>query len=168
MGLERLLTPDQVRGNYQTLESAVLNGNWPKVKAAKGKFIFILDETGQKLDAYTQNHPSLSGRTLFVNAQPGNPEAAIMVMNDPVKDLTKIQELVKRGYIVRTRADADTKEARRNDKSTFEAACQSGAQIITTDYYQPSRHFKSAYKITFADGSFFRENPLLQGKAKRH
>ncbi len=168
LGRERVLTPDQIRGDHQTLESAVLKGNWPKLKAARGKFIFILDETGEKLDAYTQNNPSLSGRMLFVNARPGSPQAAILIMNDPKEDLSKIQDLVKRGYIVRTRADANTKEARSNDKSMFEAACRSGAQIITTDYYLPSRHFKSDYKISFADGTFFRENPLLKEKAKSH
>lgn len=166
LGLEKLIIPDQVKGNYNTLESAVLKGKWPTLEAAKGKFIFILDETGEKIETYTQENPSLRGRILFANAQPGTPEAAILIMNDPIRDLSKIQDLVKKGYIVRTRADANTKQARNNDKSMFEAACQSGAQIITTDYYLPSSHFISDYKISFEDGTFFRENPLLQENAK--
>lgn len=164
LGRNKLLIPDKVRGKSKTLESAVLQKGWPKVGAVKGKFIFILDETGSKRAAYVQGHPSLQGRVLFANAEPGTPEAAFLILNEPKKDLTKIQELVKKGYLIRTRADANTLEARRNDKSTFEAACQSGAQIITTDYYLPSTHFKSDYQISFPDQSYFRLNPVTLKK----
>jgi len=162
LGKDHLITPDDVRGKNTTLESAVLKGQWPFLKKAKGKFIFILDEVGEKRAAYIQGHASLQGRVLFANAQPGTPEAAIVIMNDPEKDLHTIQELVKKGYIVRTRADADTEQARKNDKTKFEAACQSGAQIITTDYYKKSTHFPSDYVISFPGGTYFRANPLFK------
>ena len=162
LGRQKLLTPDNVRGRSQTLEAAVLLGGWPTVKAARGKFLFVLDETGDKRAAYLAGHPSLKGRALFANAEPGTPEAAFVILNDPLKDEARIQELVKKGYLVRTRADADTKEARRNDKRMFEAACRSGAQIITTDYYRPSQHFKSDYVIRFDDGMYIRANPILR------
>jgi hypothetical protein len=68
--------------------------------------------------------------------------------------------------MVRTRADADTKEARNNDYNRFEKAKASGAQIITTDYYLPSKLFKSDYKISYEDGSYFSVNPQLHIKAK--
>lgn len=162
LGRENILTPDEVRGNYKTLEEAVLKGNWPQLKNAKGKFIFILDEKDDKVQAYTKGHASLNKRILFVNANPGSPEAAILIMNDAIKDQQAIQDLVTKGYIVRTRADADTEEARRNDKSRFTAACTSGAQIITTDYYARSTHFPSDYVISFDDGKYLRENPLVR------
>ena len=108
LGSKRLLTPDQVRGSYPSLEQAVLSAHWPTLKAAKGKFVFVLDEVGAKRAAYIQGHPSLKGRTLFVNAPAGTPEAAILIMNNPVQDSTAIRGLVERGYFVRTRADADT------------------------------------------------------------
>ncbi|WP_145710421.1 phosphatidylinositol-specific phospholipase C1-like protein [Chitinophaga japonensis] len=161
LGRENLLTPDDVRGAYPTLEAAVLGGHWPTVGAAKGKFIFILDETGEKRAAYIQGHPSLKDRVLFANAAAGTPEAAFMIINDPLNDGDKIRAMVARGYIVRTRADANTEEARRNDASTFKAALQSGAQIITTDYYRPSTHFASPYVVRFDNGGYIRMNPLL-------
>ncbi|WP_340696702.1 Ca2+-dependent phosphoinositide-specific phospholipase C [Flavobacterium ginsengisoli] len=71
-----------------------------------------------------------------------------------------IEDLVKKGYIIRTRADSDTKEARANDYSHFEAAKKSGAQIITTDYYLPSIFFNSPYQIKYDDGSYVRNNPV--------
>lgn len=158
LGRENVITPDDIRGNYKTLEDAVLKGEWPTLKTAKGKFIFILDETGAKIEQYIKDHPSLKGRILFANAQPGTPEAAILVRNNPKAD--SIAVLVKQGYIVRTRADADTREARQNDYSSFEAACRSGAQIITTDYYRKSTHFPSDYVIRFKDLPYRRVNPV--------
>jgi hypothetical protein len=161
LGTDHLITPDKVKGNYKTLEQAVLHQNWPTLKEAKGKFIFLLDETSPKTDVYIAGHPSLKGRLLFTNSEPGTPEAAIHVMNSAKKDLAKIKELVKKGYIIRTRADSDTQEARANDKSSFNAAMQSGAQIISTDYYKKSGHFKSDYVISFEGGKYFRMNPLF-------
>ena len=159
--LNDLITPDLVRGNYSTLEAAVLKKGWPLVSQVKGRFLFVLDEKGGKLKRYEDGHPSLKGRVMFVNEAEGQPEAAFMIINDPIKDFDKIQRLVKKGYMIRTRADADTKEARTNDYTTFEAAKKSGAQIITTDYYLPSKYFSSPYKISFDGGTYVRKNPLL-------
>ncbi|QEM13060.1 phosphatidylinositol-specific phospholipase C1-like protein [Mucilaginibacter rubeus] len=162
LGKQYLITPDDVRGSYKTLEAAVLHNNWPTLKAAKGKFIFILDEKGEKRATYIVGHPSLKGRVLFADALPGTPEAAIHIMNDAKKDLAAIQKLVKKGYIIRTRADSDTQEARANDMSSFEAAQKSGAQIISTDYYKKSTHFNSDYVISFNGGTYFKPDPLFQ------
>jgi hypothetical protein len=160
LGAEHLVTPDMVRGKYNTLEDAVLHDNWPTLKDASGKFLIVMDDSGRKRDLYIVGHPSLKGRVLFVNANPGTPEAAMMIRNNP--HLPEMKSLVEKGYIIRTRADSDTKEARLNDKSSFDAACASGAQIITTDYYKKSTHFKSDYVISFdGDSKYFRMNPVF-------
>jgi len=158
LGKDKLITPDDVRGSFSTLEDAILNNNWPTLKAARGKFLFILDDTKDKRSLYIKNHPSLKNRVLFVNAEPGTPEAATLIRNNP-EDET-ISGLVSKGYIIRTRADAGTKEARANDYTHFEDAKKSGAQIITTDYYLPSRFFESDYHISFKDKTYVRPNPV--------
>lgn len=160
LGKEKIITPDDIRGSYKTLNEAVLNKNWPKVKEAKGKFLFVMDNNGENRDLYAKDHPSLKGRMIFTNSTPGTPESAILFMNEPKKDDVMIKELVKKGYIIRTRADADTMEARSEDYSRFEKAKESGAQIITTDYYYPSKLFKSNYKISFDNNTYERRNPL--------
>lgn len=159
---DKIITPDMVRGKYKTLEEAVLNNNWPTLKNAKGKFLFILDNNGAKRDLYALNHPSLKGRAVFINAEPGKPEAATLFRNNPGD--TEIPNLVKKGYIIRTRADANTEEARANDYSHFEAAKKSGAQIITTDYYLPSTFFNSPYHVKFDDNTYVRVDPVNGGK----
>ena len=49
--------------------------------------------------------------------------------------------------MVRTRADADTVEARLNLSERKKAAVESGAQAISTDYYMVSEHFDSPYLV---------------------
>lgn len=167
LGSNHLITPDNVRGKYQTLVSAVSHGNWPTLKAARCKFIFLLDDKKRKRALYIAGHPSLKGRVLFANAEPGTPEAAMMIRNNPHDP--EIPKLVKEGYIIRTRADNDTQQARANDLSDFRAACASGAQIITTDYYLKSTHFKSDYVVSFAgNDKYFRLNPLFATDTPLH
>ena len=150
----KLITPDLVQGKFSTLEEAVLKNGWPKIDVIRGRFMFVLDETGEKLNNYLNQDGSLTNKVMFVNSEEGNPTAAFRIINDPVRNENYIKELVKKGYIVRTRADADTKEARQNNYERFRKAVESGAQVITTDYYLPSKLFKSDYHIVF-DNHYF-------------
>ena len=161
LGRSKLITPDDVRGTYPTLEGAVLAHAWPKLSQAHGKFFFVLDETGEKLNTYVAGHPSLGGRVMFVNQDEGHAEAAFRIVNDPNKDWAYIQYLVRSGYYVRTRADADTMEARKGDWSRWRLALISGAQVISTDYYVPDPRFKTGYFVKLPGGTPGRWNTLL-------
>jgi hypothetical protein len=161
LGRDRLITPDDVRGDYETLEAAVLAQAWPKLSQARGKFFFVLDETGKKLDTYVAGHPSLRGRVLFINQTEGHPEAAFRIVNEAQTDWAYIQYLVRSGYYVRTRADADTVEARKGDYSRWRAALISGAQVISTDYYVANPKFKTGYAVRLPGGGAGRWNSLL-------
>lgn len=158
---EKLLTPDDVRGDFNTLEEAVLANRWPTLGKARGRFLFVLDENGAKMETYIQGHPSLAGRVMFVNAIEGRPEAALRIVNDAIRDFHYIQKLVKAGYIVRTRADANTREARSGDYSTMKAAFASGAHYVSTDYYYPNKDFGTGYQVKLPGGAAGRWNPLL-------
>ncbi len=159
LGRDKLLVPVDVKGSYASLEEAVLNQGWPELQKVRGHFVFVLDEKREKREAYLGNGSKT--QVFFVDSPEGDPHAAIMIMNDPKRSFERISTLVKKGYIIRTRADADTFEARRNDFSRFQAACESGAQIITTDYYQKSKHFRSDYFIEFPGGEYVRRNPVV-------
>ncbi|WP_411031853.1 phosphatidylinositol-specific phospholipase C1-like protein [Spongiimicrobium sp. 3-5] len=155
---DRLITPDAVRGHYSTLEEAVLHNNWPLLKKVTGKVLFVLDENEEKIGRYLKTYPNLENAALFVNRKEGNPEAGFRIINDPVKDHDYIKELVSRGYMVRTRADAGTKEARGNDYQRFEKAKSSGAQVISTDYYIPTRLFPSKFQVVLEGGGYQKLN----------
>ena len=135
IGADRVVTPDEVRGAYPTLRDAVLAKAWPTLARLRGKFIFVLDGNGDHERYLRTGHASLKGREMFGWFDEDAPEAAFFNIQDPVKNLPLIHRLVGLGYMVRTRADADTVEARRHDGGRMKAALSSGAQIISTDYY---------------------------------
>lgn len=153
---DKLITPDMVRGDFETLEEAVLTNGWPELEDVKGRFLFVLDEKEDKINRYLANHASLKNRVLFVNSKEGSPEAAFRIVNDPITDFEHIKELVSKGYMVRTRADAGTKEARENNYERLEKAKASGAQVISTDYYEPSTLFPSTFKVSFEKNKYER------------
>ena len=152
----QLMTPDDVRGDFETLEKAVLTKGWPELELVKGKFLFVLDEKEEKINSYLKNYANLEGSVMFVNSKEGRPEAAFRIINNPISDFDYIKELVAKGYMVRTRADAATKEARTNSYNRFEKAKASGAQVISTDYYIPSALFESDFKVIFDDETYER------------
>ena len=123
----------------------IVDLKWPSLDEARGKFILILDEGGAKRNMY---YDGWQQRPMFTNAPEGHPAAAIMILNDPVEQFDEIQRLVKVGHMVRTRADADTREARENDTRRRATAFASGAQAVSTDYYLPATHFGNEYQVS--------------------
>jgi hypothetical protein len=160
--LDKIITPDKLRGNLATLNDVVVQKKWPQLKDCRGKIIFILE--GALVGLYKTGHPSLSGRTMFIYAEPGTPEAAFLIYNDPLADHDLIMQYVQQGYVVRTRCDADTKEARSGDYSRMYAAFTSGAQINSTDYYKMDDRAGQTgwtnYRVHFPEGEIARKNPV--------
>jgi len=165
LGRDRLVVPDDVRGAASTLRGAVLAKGWSRADS-RGKFIFVLDEGAALREQYLAAFPDLRGATFFTTVPPPDDLAAFLVINDPVKDEATIRERVREGYMVRTRADADTAEARINDRRRFEAAMRSGAHVISTDYYIPDRKRDERFVVRFADGSFNRPNPVRASRPR--
>lgn len=159
---DRLITPDDVRGDAVTLEQAVLTNGWPPLSWARGRIMFALDNGGNIRDQYVDGYPSLTGRVMFTDSPSGTAEAAFMKKNNPLASPGEIADLVAQGYIVRTRADADTTQSRENDSTRAEAALSSGAQFISTDYPVPDTTF-SSYQVTIPGGGIARCNPVNPG-----
>jgi hypothetical protein len=163
---QQLLTPDDVRSSHPTLESAILADGWPTLGGARGKVMFLMDNAGQFRTDYLAGHPNLDERVLFTNSTPGQPDAAFVKRNDPLgTNATEIQDLVRRGYLVRTRADADTVQARTGDTTQREAALLSGAHFVSTDYPVPGRAapLGTDYVAQIPDGDPARCNPVNTG-----
>lgn len=153
-----MMVPDDVRGTYVTLNEAVLAGNWPTLDAARGKVVFLMDQR-RAGPAYLEGHPSLRGRILFTNAQPGEPDAAFVERNDG--PAAEIAELVRKGYLVRTRTDESTREARKKDTARRDAMMASGAQMLSTDYpaSEPAR-WEGHYTVKLPGDQAVRCNPV--------
>ncbi len=138
---DRILAPDDVRRGHPTLREAVEGRGWPAVDACRGKVCFLLDNEGATRDLYLGDTPSLEGRLLFASVPRDNPAAAFMKRNDPVGSFAEIRALVAAGFLVRTRTDAGTVEARANDTARRDRAIASGAQLLSTDFPEPDPRF---------------------------
>jgi hypothetical protein len=119
---------------------------WPTIDEARGTVLFALDNDDLQ-DVY-------AGDILFTLA------TGFAKLNDPVADAGAIRDRVLDGFLVRTRADADTAQARANDPTTRDAALASGAQFVSTDYLRPDARF-SDYSVSLPDGAVARCNPVM-------
>ncbi len=152
-----MITPDEVRGSAATLVEAVHAGKWPTLAEARGRVIFLMDQQHAG-PIYAQGHPSLRGRILFTNAVPGAPDAAFVEQNSG--SLEEIDALVKQGYLVRTRTDEGTEQARTNNTTRRDLALSSGAQMISTDYPSTEPSPWTKFSVELPDGLVARCNPV--------
>ena len=154
----RTIAPDDVRGEWSTLNEGVINDGWPLLEESRGKAIFVLLASGGMRDLYLDEHPGLVGSLMFTLSPEGSDEAAIFSLTDPIGSGEDISRLVNEGYIVRTRADSGGEEPDDNDTARFEAALAAGAHTISTDYPGPVDGMD--YWIAIPNGTPSRCNPL--------
>ncbi|HIA25580.1 MAG: hypothetical protein CXX81_03795 [Methanobacteriota archaeon] len=132
---ERIIIPDDVRGEHTDVSTAVTTSGWPLLDESRGKAIFVLLGGGDLRDDYHSQFPNLEGATMFTMSVANTPEAAIFSNTNPIGDAEEIRALVEAGYIVRSRADsAGNGEADNNDTERKDAAIEIGAHTISTDY----------------------------------
>lgn len=162
---ERLLTPDDVRGGHATLPEAIAADGWPLLDEVRGQVFFCLHERGGLAALYAESSPVTEGRAMFLRGEEGKPWSAVFVIDNP-RD-PALPDHVRRGYIVRTRADADLKEPRQGDTSRFEAALASGAHILSTDYPASWAYEPTNYVVEFPRGAVARANPVSAPDAEK-
>jgi hypothetical protein len=161
-----MITPDDVRGSYDTLTEAIAAtgkviagkiGGWPTLAKARGKVIFLMDQR-PVTPVYTAGHPALRGRVIFTNGVPGAQDAAFLEENVP--SIGTIEPLVRQGYLIRTRTDDGTEEARTNDHKRADLALSSGAQIASTDYPSAEPSKWTGFFVGLPQGLVARCNPV--------
>jgi hypothetical protein len=138
---------------------------WPSLAASRGQIILALDAGPDTVRGYMRGKAALEGLPVFVNSLSLDaPHAAYFTINDPQKRAAEITAAVAAGMIVRTRADADTREARSGSTARREAALASGAQYVSTDYYYPRSEW-SDYSARLPGGDAVRCNPVTGAKS---
>lgn len=153
-----LIEPDDVRGSAKDLITAVTAAGWPTLSEVRGKAMFVLLDSGVHRDAYVKPDPTLKGRALFAEGSANDPWGAMAKIDGPIGGQAAIQAAVKAGRMIRTRADSDSAEAKKNDKTRLQAALDSGAQAISTDY--PAKIAKYDYVVEIPGGTPARCNPV--------
>ena len=158
LGLDNLVTPSEVQKDSRSLRERITTVGWPDLSEMRGRFIFLIDEPLKKTAGYLEDFEKHE-RLLFLSVPSDHDQAAILVMNDPLKAFDDITARVAKGFLVRTRADADTVEARSADDTRMRAAFASGAHFISTDYYVRDERLKSDYRVRFPEGGYARQSP---------
>jgi len=155
---ERIITPDDVRGDRETLEDAVLLDGWPTVEESRGKVMFALVDTGPSADVYREGAPALEGRLAFTSSTPGEPDAAFVRVDDSLEDGEQLRKWALDGYLIRTRTDVPGVHAPEDDTALRDAALESGAHFLSTDYYVA--HEETGYVVELPGGVVARCNPV--------
>lgn len=78
---DRILTPDELQGDHESLQAAIQKDGWPTVEAARGRFMFMLDSDDRTPTVYL-NNDSLKGRVML-------PRASESTLNSPWAVVTK-------------------------------------------------------------------------------
>jgi hypothetical protein len=153
---DRLITPDDVRGDAADLRTAITTEGWPTVAASRGRFLFFMDNADLRT-LYLDGHPSLQGRVMFTSSGEGQPDGAVIKENSP-GDGSRLRALVDAGYLVRTRADADVVSP---NTAIRDIALASGAQIVHTDFPPGQSQLGTGYVVSFGTRVAARCNPVL-------
>jgi hypothetical protein len=153
---DRLITPDDVRGDAADLRTAITTEGWPTVAESRGRFLIFMDNADLR-DLYLDGHPSLEGRVMFTSSGEGQPDGAVIKENSPGNG-SRLRSLVEAGYLVRTRSDADVVAP---DPAIRDIALASGAQIVHTDFPPGQSQLGTGYVVSFGTRVAARCNPVL-------
>lgn len=154
-GAAQLFQPMQLRGRHRSLPEAVHATGWPTLGRMRGKVFLVLDEGPAKRAMYGARDEAPA---MFVASDRAEDDSAIAILNDPLGQRRDIVRALKAGLLVRTRADADTREARASATQRREAAFASGAQFVSTDYPRADPRWPD-YQVQFTGGGFVRCHP---------
>ncbi|KAJ4373396.1 hypothetical protein N0V83_003691 [Neocucurbitaria cava] len=172
----QLIRPDDVRQPGLTLEQSVLQHGWPRLNDVRGRLLFYFDNSPNASDPtnyrnlYRASAPSLQNRTVFTNSLEGEPDCAFIKYNEPrFNGSAEIQRLVKKGYLVRTRADVPLDSVLNRTTEMRDLAFESGAQIVSTDFpvWGLSARWAWDYVARLKGGRVARCNPVVAPKGCR-
>ena len=144
-----MITPDDVRGHYDTLNEAVLAGNWPSLASARGKVVFLMDQRTVGpvyLDWSSRRCVDASLHQL------GRRESLMPLSLNATRARRRDHGACSQGLSDSCTHRLDTKEARTNDTTVRDAMMASGAQLLSTDYpvNEPAR-WPGNFVVTLPD-----------------
>ncbi|MEX2016658.1 MAG: phosphatidylinositol-specific phospholipase C domain-containing protein [Candidatus Hydrogenedentales bacterium] len=149
-GEDQLFTPDDMRGEFETVNEAMKTRGWPLLDDVRGRVTFILHNRGRHRAEFLKGDATIAGRAMFNFAEPGAPDAAFLIRDNP--NAPGVAELAREGYIIRTRDGGP------NNPERLHAALASGAHLISTDYPAGNEDAETEYVVAFAGE--YRCNPV--------
>ena len=156
---DRLITPDDVKGDFASLREAIERRGWPLLDDVRGKVMFVLLNTKNRhAQAYTRGYTSLDKRLMFAKAADDQLDMPwAVITHTSATEVKKIHRELADGFIVISTAclagmQNETCLRRR------EAAIANGVQIIKDDY--PARTKQRDYRLTLPGANTVRCNPV--------
>jgi hypothetical protein len=125
---ERIVTPDEVRGQHATLREAVTTDGWPTLGKVRGRILFAF--IGDSAE-YMMGHPNLENRVVFPRATVNDSFAGVVLLDNAQSSEAEIADAVLKGFIVRTRYNG---EELKLDSAVTDAAQRGGAQCVSGDF----------------------------------
>jgi len=156
--MERIVTPDLVRGAHPTLREAILEGGWPTLGQTRDKALFLMLDSSQHKEAYLEGNPNLQGRPMFVRGKPDEPWCTFVEIGNALGDEELIGTLAKTGFMVRSASDSTSPDRVEENFDRAAAALNSGAHLISTDY--PAPQPGTDYWFDIPGGNPSRCNPV--------
>ena len=155
---EQLLVPGDLIGDHPDLATAIQADGWPTLGETRNTAVFILLDSEAHRAEYMAGESGLRDRVMFVDADPEDPFAAFVAFGSYLGHEDRFRLAVDSGFIVRASLDgANSTAAIDNDRTELEAALESGAHLIVTDY--PSQLPGSDYWVDLPGGQPSRCNP---------
>lgn len=158
--VQRLLTPALIQRGYDSILEGLSIEGWPTLGDVRGRLMVVLHAGGALREAYLAASGGTEARLMFPDAYGdiNASYAAYHSMNNPIGSQAAIQAIVRAGHLVRTRSDADGEESDAQDYARANAALESGAHFISTDFPMPATEVR--YGFVIPGGAPSRCNPL--------
>lgn len=155
---ERIVAPDEVRGDFDTLSEAIKTTGWPTLGALRGRILFSLLEGGIHRDNYLEGAPSLEGRLLFVGADSAQDDhAAMFKINDAQSGSAYVSSLVADGFVVTCNTDSAGDSDESNSQKLADSLA-SGVNFLSSDLPGPVED--RGYWFDLPEGAPARCNPV--------
>ena len=147
---EKLMTPSDMLGDYESFEQMRFDNGWREVKDMLGKVLVLLHDT-TVTDKYIAQDKSIKSQAMFPMLRYKDKDetfASFLLINEPKDALKHSEEIVDEyNLIMRTQADKYTDHSEKR----LENALLSRAQIFSTDYPMKSGETKETYFVYFGD-----------------
>jgi hypothetical protein len=137
---DRLITPNLVRGDSESLRAAIDSKGWPFVDEVRGRAMFFLLDTGAHRSRYLRGRTdvdALAGRVLFAAARPEEvdlPFAVVAKINDPRS--RHVAPALARGWIIGSNVGRASRSDAENHRR-LEAGLRAGVQLLKGDFPAP-------------------------------
>ena len=144
------ITPAEVQGDAVDLRTAITTEGWPTLEDSRGKTLFVLLDKTEIRDLYVERNPTLENQTMFAIVDENHSLASVISFVNPETHGDRLRDASDLGFMVRTRPDEATLEAREKNYTRFELALETGANFITTDF--PGSDMEAEFAIWLSQG----------------